>query len=193
MNFRKQGIRDAFSNYVHEGLGGDAALKLLGFYGIHSATTDSEALGSITQFITDIAFYAPSVKLAEAWPGAAFLGHFNESNPWDGPYKGKTNHLLDIAYLWGNYNQSYTRQNWTVARTLAENVVSFVSEEDSLPEFKSKQPLVTVYGPSEENISSYRVAWNDEGTRRNSAIFQLAEEAGGLDKLLEAAQGFLKA
>jgi len=165
---------------------------LLGFYGIQAKTNDSEALEAITQFITDIAFYAPSVRIAESWPGAAFLGHFNERNPWDGPYKGKTNHLLDVAYLWGNYNQSYTRQNWTVARALAENVVSFVSEKDHLPEFKAKR-LVTVYGPSEEDISSQTVAWDSKETGRNPAIFQLAEELGGLDKLLDVAQGFLGA
>ncbi|KAF7555501.1 hypothetical protein G7Z17_g2139 [Cylindrodendrum hubeiense] len=193
LNFREQGIKKAFSNYAHESLGEESASKLLNFYGINSATADSEALESIIQFITEIAFYAPSIKLAEAWPGPVFLGHFNERNPWDGPYKGKTNHLLDIAYLWGNYNQSYTRQNWTVARALAEAVVSFVSEKGSLPEFKPENSLVTVYGPSEENISSHVVGWDDERTRRNDAIFQLADELGGLDMLLETAQGFLRA
>lgn len=172
-------------------LGIDAASVLLSSYQISPSTPDAEALLAIVQFITDISFYAPSVTLAEMWPGPVMLGHFNERNPWDGIYKGRANHLLDTAFLWGNYNQRYENANWTVARAMAEDVVSFTSNSDDLPLFENKKQ-VTVYGPSEEGIARKTSVLGGEDTQRNSVIFDLADKVGGLDTLLEAMVNFLK-
>jgi len=197
LNAREKGIAAAFVASVEKSLGAEAASKLLGFYSISRDTPDAEALISIIQFVTDISIYAPAVKLAESWSGPSYLGHFNERNPFEGLYKGRANHLLDIAYLWGNYNQKYTKQNWTVARALAEDLVAFVNGKDDLPVFKggegeAGERLVTIYGPSEENISSKTERLGTEATGRNHGIFALAEEAGGLDVLLDAMGAFLR-
>ncbi|VUC36291.1 unnamed protein product [Clonostachys rosea] len=193
LQFRQKGIKNAFSSFVLEKLGQQSGSTFLSDYGFTDSTTDTEAVSHITDFITHIAFYAPAIKIAETYPGRVSVSHFNERNPWDGTYKGKTNHLLDIAFMWGNYNQSYQRQNWTVARAMAEDLVSFASEKDSPPVFQQTKRDVTVYGPSEEDISSHVVAWNDEATRRNFSLFKLADAVGGLDTLLDLAHGFLAA
>lgn len=183
---------------VRKSLGPEAACKLLWFYDISEDTPDSKALLSIIQFVTDISFYAPAVKLAGSWPGPSYLGHFNERNPFEGLYKGRASHLLDTAYMWGNYNQKYTKQNWIVARAMAENLVSFVNGTDNLPVFNGSsgdvdgKKLVTVYGPSEENVSSKVEQLGTEATCRNHRIFGLANEIGGLDVLLDAMVAFLK-
>jgi carboxylesterase type B len=190
LNFRKHGISIAFKKHVENMLNQDNAAKFKAFYGIDDNTSDSRAIGVITAFVTDIAFYAPSINIAKEWPGATSVGHFNERNPWEGPYQGKTNHLLDIAFVWGNYNQSYRSENWTVARALAENLISFTNEKDDLKNFKDSG-LVTVYGPSDEKISSREVEWESKDTERNTGIFKLSELVGGLDNLLNLAHGFL--
>ncbi|KAJ4328059.1 hypothetical protein N0V84_001427 [Fusarium piperis] len=97
----------------------------MGHYNISDNTADEESLLSITQAITDVGYYAVSVKLAESFPGDCVLGHFNEQNPWDGVHTGRANHILDIAYLWGNYEETYDNQNRRVAKSLAEDVLSF--------------------------------------------------------------------
>ena len=191
LSAREEGISDAFRKHVEENLSKDAATKFNDHYGLRSDTPDHTAIEIITRFISAIAFYVPSLKIAEAWPGSVAVGHFNERNPWDGQHKGMTNHLLDIAFVWGNYNQSYIRANWTVARALAENLVSFVSEKDDLPNFQQTS-RVTVYGPSEENISSHQVPWDSNEVQREFEIFELGDAAGGIDKLLELAEQFLR-
>lgn len=167
------------------------------FYNIAADTSDPQALDSIIQFVTDISFYAPAVQMAESWPGLSYVGHFNERNPFEGPYKGRASHMLDVAYIWGNYNRKYTKQNWITARAFAEDFVSFVTGRDQLPVFNRKNEgtetsrPVTVYGPSEQNISSKVVELGSLPTGRNHGIFTLAAEVGGLDVLLDAMGAFL--
>lgn len=138
-------------------------------------------------------FFAPVVVMAGHWPGFATVGLFNEHNPWEGPYKAQANHLLDVAYTWGNYNEVYKKDSWTVARALAESVISFTCGKDSLPQFDNGGRLVTIFGPSEERISSIVISIDEVMARRNRDIFRLARAVGGLDMLLDIAQGFLKA
>ena len=165
----------------------------MAFYKITRDTPDSEALNSILQFFTDIGFYAPALKLAASWPGPSYVGHFNERNPFDGPYKGRANHLLDTAYMWGNYNPKYSKRNWATGRAMAEDLVSFYNEKDDLPVFNTEigKHLVKIYGPSEEDITSKVEPLDSEAAGRNYGIFDLAQEVGGLDELLNTMYAFL--
>lgn len=65
------------------------AAKILSAYGITPNTPDTPALRAILRFATDIGFLAPTISLANGWSGAAYVYHFNEPNPWDGPWKAK--------------------------------------------------------------------------------------------------------
>lgn len=193
LNAREKGIREAFQGSVRSNSKLQATAtsqKLLGFYGIREDSSDQDALLSITSFITDIMFYAPSVAMAQKWE-MSYLCHFNEGNPWEGLYHGRANHMLDIAYLWQNYNHILTLSQQAVARRFAEHVVTFTAGQEAGPNFKLGHQ-VTVYGPSSQGITS-RVSHMDdeEATSRRTAFFKLAEEAGGLDVLLEAASHFL--
>ncbi|CAG9975614.1 unnamed protein product [Clonostachys byssicola] len=192
LNNRQDGINAAFTKSIRESLGDAAASKLLDAYRISPETSDIDTLEKIISFVTDASFYAPAVKLGQAWPGLSYLCHFNERNPWDGIYKGRANHLLDVAYMWGNYNQKYTNQNWTVARALAEDMVRFTAGKGSLPSFNKEGNVVTIYGPSDDNISSKHSTLGAEDTGRNHAFFRLADEVGGLDACLDAMVRFLQ-
>ena len=193
LNARERGIREAFQGSVRANPTLQATAtsqKILNFYGIRDDSSDQDALISIISFITDIMFYAPSVTMAETWE-TSYLCHFNESNPWEGLYQGRANHMLDIAYLWQNYNHILTKSQKAVARKFAEHVVGFTAGQEPVPNFKLGHQ-VTVYGPSSQDISSRVSRMDDEeATSRRTAFFKLAEEAGGLDVLLNAASRFL--
>lgn len=193
LNARERGIRKAFQGSVRSNPKLQATAtsqKILDFYGIREDSSDQDALLSITSFITDIMFYAPSVTMAQTWE-TSYICHFNEGNPWEGLYRGRASHMLDIAYLWQNYNHILTSPQEAVARRFAEHVVGFTAGQEAGPKFKLGHE-VTVYGPSSQGISSQASHMDDEeATSRRATFFKLAEEAGGLDVLLEAASHFL--
>ncbi|RSL70898.1 hypothetical protein CEP53_001725 [Fusarium sp. AF-6] len=190
LSARQQGITTSFRAHLIKTLRQTAASKVLDHYNIRDNTPDEESLLIITQAITDVGYYALSVKLAESFPGDSVLGHFNEPNPWDGVHVGRANHILDIAYLWGNYDEKYGLENRRVARALAEDVLSFVNGGDSLPVFGMEEKKVVVYGPGIDGVSRQILGWDDRAARRDGAIFKVAKEAGGLGKLLQALLSF---
>ncbi|KAL6353822.1 hypothetical protein LRP88_12816 [Fusarium phalaenopsidis] len=187
---RQKGITTSFRAHLIKALGQTAASRVLDHYNIRDNTPDEESLLSITQAITDVGYYALSVKFAESFPGDSVLGHFNEPNPWDGVHTGRANHILDIAYLFGNYEEKYSPQNKRVARSLAEDVLSFVHGVDDLPVFGVKEKKVVVYGPGIDDVSRQILTWDDRVARRDGAVFELGKEAGGLGKLLQALLSF---
>ncbi|KAL3486613.1 Alpha/Beta hydrolase protein [Aspergillus germanicus] len=80
---------------------GEAGKHVLDAYNISPGTPPSIAVERAVQFVTDVAFYAPAIKIAEAWSGKSYVCHFNEGNPFPGLYEGRASHQLDTAYLWG--------------------------------------------------------------------------------------------
>ncbi|RMJ17766.1 hypothetical protein CDV36_002575 [Fusarium kuroshium] len=190
LSARQQGITTNFRAHLIKTLGQTAASKVLDHYNIRDNTPDEESLLIITQAITDVGYYALSVKLAESFPGDSVLGHFNEPNPWDGVHVGRANHILDVAYLWGNYDEKYGPENRRVARALAEDVLSFVNGGNSLPVFRGEEKNVVVYGPGIDDVSRQILRWDDRSTARDGSIFKVAKEAGGLGKLLQALLSF---
>ena len=192
LNARESGITQLFKNFTISSLGHNAGDQFLEYYKIKPDASDAETLAAVINYITDISFFAPAVKLSQLWPGKYHVGLFNEKNPWDGIYKGRASHLLDTAYLWGNYNPKYTRENWAVGRAMAEDVISFISERDNLPVFDEKKKLVTLYGPSDKGRSSEVTNLDNEITDRDLRFFDLAKMVGGLDTLLDMMAAFLK-
>ncbi|KAE9582264.1 hypothetical protein CGMCC3_g1417 [Colletotrichum fructicola] len=190
LGLRPPGVGDAFRQHLEDSFGVKRAAIVIETYKLMGNIPDSLAVENITNLITDIMFLAPAIALSEAWVGRAVLGLFNEHNPWNGPYKGKANHLLDVALLWGNFNGVYEQKPWTVARALAESFVSFVNNKVDLPLF-DQQERVTVFGPSDEDVSSTIVGLKDEKAKRSRDIFKLAANVGGLDALLDSVQSFL--
>ncbi|EXJ66472.1 uncharacterized protein A1O5_10624 [Cladophialophora psammophila CBS 110553] len=190
LNPRERGIRKAFQDSIRSSLGENRSKALIDFYKITDGTPDSTALRLITDFISDVMFFAPSIAFANAWD-MSFVGHFNEGNPWEGLYQDRANHMLDIAYLWQNFNDKFTLQQEAVSTTFARDVVAFTASLDRLPPFKSERK-VTVYGPSRAGITSDVKDVDDEATgRKYKKFFKMADEVGGLDAVLDAAGTFL--
>lgn len=193
LNAREKGIRTAFQESVrsHPKLQHTAICEgILDFYHIKDSTSDHDAILWIISFVTDIMFYAPSIALAQTW-GKSYLCHFNEGNPWPGLYHERANHMLDIAFLWQNFNHTLAEPQKAVARVFADHIIGFTTDQEAVPSFIPGRK-VTVYGPSSQGFSSRIGQVDDEDiTARRTAIFNLAEAAGGMDVLLDVVSRFL--
>ncbi|KAF5585051.1 para-nitrobenzyl esterase [Fusarium pseudoanthophilum] len=131
-----------------------ARLKnLLSLYGIPETENDDEARIKILQFGTDLKYFATSRHYANHWSSQSWLYYFNESNPWDGPHKGRSSHCLDIAYLFLNFNHVMDESQKKTAADFARDVISFTNMEEPWGEFHASKDL-RVYGAQPESRES---------------------------------------
>jgi carboxylesterase type B len=194
---RKSGIAESFCKSILRSLTHlppGAAKKLLRAYNIHPALDDTLALRSILNFATDIGYLAPAVSLAQGWPGTAYLYHFNEPNPWDGGWKGDATHVLDVAFLFQNYNEFLPPPQREAAVRFAGDVIRFANGEAPWPAFEAGRQGAMVYGPSQEACRASFVPYTEgiAGQRcgRRTTIFELMEEFS-LDELAACWGDFL--
>ncbi|KAI1045298.1 hypothetical protein LB505_013931 [Fusarium chuoi] len=131
----------------------DRLERLLSLYGISEAEDDGETRVKILQFGTDLKYFATSKHYANCWPTKSWLYYFNESNPWDGPHKGRSAHCLDIAYLFLNFNHVMDDSQKKTATDFARDVISFTNMEQPWAEFHASQDL-RLYGGLAESQES---------------------------------------
>ncbi|CRG83911.1 hypothetical protein PISL3812_01267 [Talaromyces islandicus] len=107
----------------------DVVSHILEAYGLSATTPDTEAWPRVLEFLNDVHFHAAVLAYASGWPedGTAYVYYFNETNPFDGPFKGQSTHILDLAYFFQNYNEFLTPDQQEVARAFAEDLLRFVS------------------------------------------------------------------
>ncbi|KAF2009810.1 carboxylesteras-like protein [Aaosphaeria arxii CBS 175.79] len=179
------GIASKFIRSVRESLREhpEAAEELFKAYDLSPSTDDDEAMLTILRFASEIAFYAAAISLAKGWPqteaNKVFLYHFNEGIPWEGRFQGEAGHILDVAYLFQNYNDHLTDAQKAVARTYGEDFIKFVNGEDPWPPVQNDQIGARVYGPSDVGRTAEYVGSADlEKTRRHDRILKLGELAG---------------
>jgi carboxylesterase type B len=149
---RKHGIASALTSSLNEHLSADAARAILDAYDITPTNEDDEALQRIIDLATDIAYVAHALAYASAFPGRSHLYKFDELNPWDGPLKGWSTHLLDAAYLFQNFNENLSETAREVAKTLATDFVRFANGVEPWVEYTKEKGAYRVYGPSEKCV-----------------------------------------
>ena len=158
LDTRKPNVAQKFIDSVNNTLSShpSAAAELLSSYNITPSTPDEEALLSILRFSSEISFYAPARAFAQGWPNTKdskfFLYHFNEGIPWPGRFQGEAGHILDVAYLFQNYNEHLTEEGKKLARQYAEDFINFVNGEDPWPPVQGGKLGARVYGPSSEGV-----------------------------------------
>ncbi|KAI8940531.1 hypothetical protein NX059_004209 [Plenodomus lindquistii] len=198
LDARKSNIAQAFTDSVNKTLSSqpEAAKELLSAYEITPETKDDEALASILRFASEIAFFAPARAFAQGWPNTPdnkfFLYHFNEGIPWEGRFQGEAGHILDVAYLFQNYNEHLDDEPLRVARAFGEDFIKFVNGEDPWPPVQDGKFSARIFGPSSEGNTC---RWSKEGLPahigRDERILKLGESAG-YDNVLAAFQNFLQ-
>lgn len=158
-------------------------------YDINSNTIDEVALRNIVKFASDIGFYAPVVAIGNGWPGEAYVYHFNQPNPWEGPWKGEASHIMDLVYLFQNFNEYLTQDQQASARQFAGHVIAFVNGKQPFPSRNSNVNGAMVYGyPAIGAAFVESTSPSDFG--RRDTILQLALEVG-LDALRDALGQFI--
>ncbi|CBX95803.1 hypothetical protein IAQ61_004638 [Plenodomus lingam] len=198
LDARKANIAQAFTDSITKSLSShpEVAQQLLSAYKITPTTSDDEAVLTILRFASEIAFYAPARAFAQGWPNTPenkfFLYHFNEGIPWEGRFQGEPGHILDVAYLFQNFNDTLGDEQRKVARAYAEDFIKFVNGEDPWPPVKDGGFAARVYGPSSEgNTCRWTAEGDPKHVGREERILQIGE-AVGFDAVLTAFQNFLQ-
>jgi len=156
---------------------------ILDAYSLSAATPDAAAWPCILEFINDVHFYAPVLAYASGWPddGTAYVYFFNETNPWEGPFKGQSTHILDLAYFYQNFNDFLTADQKDVARAFAEDLLRFVAGEEPWEPCKNLGDgfRARVFGQSngKQTRRVIRDAYGGESQRR-SVLPQLVQQSG---------------
>jgi len=191
---RQPSLAQNFATSVQKSLPAPTASKLLSAYGIDPSASDDASLKPILTFITDISWVGPTYAFADAWAKAgneALVYFFNEPNPWEGQFKDEATHVLDIAFLFQNFNEFLDEAPKAVAVGLAKDVIQFANGKAPWEAWKGEGPGAKVYkagkgGKGGSFVSSAEL----EETKRRQRLNEVAGEAG-LDGLANAWGNFL--
>lgn len=190
---RKPAIGKSFSEFMKKAFSTEleAVESALYAYGITPTTSDDDAFLRVLQFGTDIAFLAPVHSFATAWPGNAYVYHFNEPNPWDGPWKGQAGHVLDVSFLFMNFSRDLTAEQKAVGEAFGESFLKFFNGIVPWPAFKNDRPSALIIGGSDKARGSAYVtdSRDPKETGRRQEIYTFAE-AVGLDAIIDAWNAF---
>lgn len=181
--------RNALSSHPQE------AQRLLDVYKITEDTPDEKALSSILTFISDASFHAAALSFARGWNGNAYVYHFNEGNPWDGPYKDRANHILDTAYLFQNFREYLGPEQQAICTAIAEDFLKFCHGVAPWPAITpgdlNNGFSARVYGPSGQGkMASVVNEAFGEGSMRRGILFNCAFNVS-LDELAKIATAFM--
>jgi carboxylesterase type B len=169
-------------------------------YGLDAtATTNTpESLEAVLELATDICFALGARAFASTWGSGAgtesFLYRFNVPNPWDGPWKGRATHILDIAYVLQNYRERLAPGQQQTADRFTKDVVSFVNGGSPWPAYKDGAEGSMVYFATEQgnDDESRFVARETPETVDRRDIIQKAMTQDVFDKVMDAWEGFMK-
>jgi len=176
----ESGIATTLNTSLTESIGASSATAVLQAYNITPTTPEDCAMQSIIDLATDIAYYAPAVTIARSWPGRTYYYHFNEPNPWEGKFKGRSTHMLDAAYLFQNFAHKMGEKEKEVGVALATDFIKFTNAIKPWNEYESARGNVKVFGRGEATTSSDMVDNNAWGRGRREVLFKL-HEAGKVD------------
>ncbi|KAI9370697.1 Alpha/Beta hydrolase protein [Aspergillus egyptiacus] len=169
--------------------------QILESYGISEGTRDDDAYPAVLNFINDVLFFTPVMTFAQGWKGNAYVYYFNEGNPWEGPWKDQTNHILDLAYLFQNFREFLSPAQQAVATTFAEDFFKFCHGQAPWPAV-SKGTVTSgfaakCYGPSSDDSVAGTVTQAFGGkTRRRRNLYDCTDKIA-LDDLAKVFGAFM--
>jgi len=174
-----------------------AALEtLLTHYSLDDVSTtdldDDAALKRILQLINDIAFSLPVVEIAANFPKDSYVLAFNEPNPWDGPFKGEASHILDVAFLFQNFNEHLSATQAQGALALGTDIITYVNGDVPWPAFNKTRHGMAVY---ENGARKYVEPPNPKDIGRHPFLFEFTAIEGNpsQDDLFQIVSNFMAA
>ncbi|KAL4864391.1 hypothetical protein BDV12DRAFT_14371 [Aspergillus spectabilis] len=172
------------------------AEQILKSYGLADENSDDEdAYPAVLNFINDVLFFTPVLTFAQGWKGNAYVYYFNEGNPWEGPWKDRTNHILDLAYLFQNFREFLSPDQQAVATAFAEDFLKFCYEQAPWPAI-SKGSVTSGftarrYGPSSEATAAGTVTQAFGGqSQRRSNLYDFSDKVP-IDELAKVFNVFM--
>ena len=189
---RKGGIGKAFYDAISKGLEDcpGVAGRLFEAYGLNAEAEDDEVFFKVLQVANDIYFYVPTLAVAQNLSAhmRTHMYRFNESNPWDGPWKGYATHILDVTFLLQNFNEFLESPQRETAERYAIDVIKFMNGKEPWEEWKQGEKNAKVYGAEgrEEVVEDI-----PSKVGRRSVMLELDKEVG-FDKLSSAFDRFMK-
>ncbi|KAI0121271.1 Alpha/Beta hydrolase protein [Xylariales sp. AK1849] len=175
---RRDGIAAAFKDTVTKYLSTQQSdlTPIYNGYNITSDIPDDEALLNILKYIHDIGFYAPTRILSQGWPKSAFLYHFNEPNPWEGPFKGQATHVLDVVFLFQNFNEYLDPEQVASAQHFGRDFITFVNGEEPYPVHDPNAGGAQVYGPHDQAGGTFVQSQHPVDYGRRALVWDLAKQ-----------------
>ncbi|KAL5001343.1 Alpha/Beta hydrolase protein [Aspergillus recurvatus] len=161
--------------------------RILKSYGIpDESASDDDAYPAVLNYINDVLFFTPALTFAQGWKGNAYVYYFNEENPWEGQWKGRANHILDIAYLFQNFREFLSPEQQALGTAFAEDFFQFCHGQAPWPAITqgtaTKGFTARRYGSSGKSpAGTVTQAFGGEGQRRQN-LYDYAEKIS-LDKL----------
>src|ERR1700753_888039 len=150
---RQKGIQSAFASSLQKYITPQAVDIILQEYGITKAATDEQAYLNILRFSTDLWYQAPAYGLADRFAGRTSILHFNEPNPWEGPFHSEATHILDVAFLFQNYNEYLPKEQLANAVRFGKDIISFANGRPLNESLSEEEPVLITY---ENGISTIK-------------------------------------
>jgi carboxylesterase type B len=178
-------IAESFISFLQSSLPAKASSKLLSLYPITPDLPDPEALSLVLDIFSSVLFYCPAIIYSKAFLGKSYLLHFDAKNLFPGPLQGRASHILDVAYLFQNYNEHLSPEDKKVAEMYAEKIILFVNGMEPWRKYDGKGTAFVLDGKSgsgEKEIEEY------DG--RKKGIWEVVDMVGG-DKLVSVLFGYL--
>ncbi|KAL2809418.1 Alpha/Beta hydrolase protein [Aspergillus granulosus] len=171
------------------------AEEILKSYGVTENASDGEAHLAVLNFINDVLFFTPVLTFAQGWKGPTYVYYFNEGNPWEGPWQGRTNHILDLAYFFQNFREFLSPAQQAVATATAEDFFKFCHGQAPWPAITpgtvTSGFTARCYGPSSDGnaVGTVDQAYGGKSQRR-SHLYAAAAKVG-LDELAKVFNVFM--
>jgi carboxylesterase type B len=197
----KAGIKDKFPASIKSSLSSDPALaeQILKAYSFDDSSLDEEAaFGKFLNFCNDVSWYGATTAYSRGWPSSTsgqsnvYTFFFNEPNPWPGVYTGRATHVLDVAFLFQNYNDKLSPAQRAVAEDFGLSLAKFITGQQPWEGYTAEKRAAKVFGPSSGDGStgpSKIVDADSLESGRGKAILDIAGKVG-FDKLNEVVGRF---
>ncbi|KAF2995977.1 hypothetical protein E8E14_004570 [Neopestalotiopsis sp. 37M] len=180
---RKSGLGAAFRAVATKTLGQHpkALSSVLEHYSLteeaEKTLTEDQTFRNVLQYISDVAFLAPAILMAAGFPNTSYVYAFNEPNPWEGAFKGEASHILDVAFIFQNYNEHLNESQRASAVTFGQDIIKFVNGEAPWKPFSPGNHGSAVY---EGGSRAYAEPPEIAATKRDSFIFDLIKSSNGV-------------
>ena len=102
--------------------------EVLEMYDISMAMSDAHTLVQVLRFISEVKFCAAAHFYASSYSLDLYLYHFDELNPWQGPWQGYATQGLQIAYLFQNHNGHLSSHQKQVSEAIGADIIEFSHE-----------------------------------------------------------------